>query len=73
MKVVNRYESTIAEFFGHSHKDHFIAFFDATRATNVGPSGTSYKNLNPGFRLYEVDGIYASSSYAVLNHHSYTD
>lgn len=77
-KIVNRYESTIAgHFFGHTHSDEFRMFYDQTntsRATSImylGPSVTTYQNLNPSFRLYEVDGEYTGSSYYALDHSTY--
>lgn len=65
-----RYESTItAQFFGHTHKDEFEVFYDRSgpkpRATNiayVGPSVTTYDGVNPGYRIYTVDGNYPGSS-----------
>jgi len=77
-KIVNRYEGTIAgQFFGHSHKDYFEIFYDEsnhTRATNiayVGPSVTTYSYINPGYRIYTVDGNYKNSSRVVLDHETY--
>lgn len=28
----------------------------------IGPSVTTYQQLNPGYRIYEVDGDYVNSS-----------
>jgi sphingomyelin phosphodiesterase len=76
--IVNRYEDTIVgQFFGHSHSDYFQVFYDLnniTRATNVlyiAPSVTTYSYLNPGYRIYTVDGAYDNSSYRVIDHESY--
>lgn len=57
------YESTItAQFFGHTHYDEFQMFYDTSdlgRALSiayVGPSVSPYYDLNPGYRIYYVDG-----------------
>lgn len=78
-KIINRYESTVtAQFFGHTHKDEFEVFYDKSgvnpRATNIayiGPSVTTYDGVNPGYRIYTVDGNYPESSRVVLDHESY--
>lgn len=58
-----RYESTItAQFFGHTHYDEFELFYDMKElgrpisVAYVGPSVTPYFDLNPGYRIYYVDG-----------------
>lgn len=58
-----RYESTItAQFFGHTHYDEFQLFYDiadlgrALSIAYIGPSVTPYSELNPGYRIYYVDG-----------------
>lgn len=69
-----RYEATITgQFFGHTHNDEFEVFYDKTgsvpRATNVayiGPSVTTYDGVNPGYRIYTVDGNYPKSSFVRL-------
>ena len=77
-KIVNRYESVIAgQFFGHTHKDEFEIFYDAdnvTRATSLAylaGSVTTFGFLNPGYRIYTVDGFYPNTSYEVLDHETY--
>ncbi|XP_059502883.1 sphingomyelin phosphodiesterase isoform X1 [Stegostoma tigrinum] len=77
-RIVNRYEGTIAaQFFGHTHVDEFEVFYDEetlSRAVSVAfiaPSVTTYINLNPGFRVYRIDGNYPESSHAVLDHETY--
>ncbi len=32
----------------------------------IGPSLTTYQNLNPGYRLYSVDGNYDKSTYVSI-------
>ncbi|KAB7497963.1 Sphingomyelin phosphodiesterase [Armadillidium nasatum] len=67
--IINRFETTIsAQFFGHTHYDEFELFYDeyrSRRAINVayiGPSVTSYYGLNPGYRIYTVEGDYEGSN-----------
>ena len=67
--MLRRYESTItAQFFGHTHFDELELFYpqeDPYRAASiayVGPSVTPYFNLNPGYRIYYVDGDYPTST-----------
>uniref|UniRef100_A0A3B3ZYD7 Sphingomyelin phosphodiesterase n=1 Tax=Periophthalmus magnuspinnatus TaxID=409849 RepID=A0A3B3ZYD7_9GOBI len=76
--IVNRYEGTIAgQFFGHTHTDEFQMFYDEETLTRplsvafVAPSVTTYVNLNPGYRVYVVDGNYSNSSRMVLDHETY--
>lgn len=55
-----------AQFFGHTHYDEFEIFYDndvnasePMRPTNVayiGPSLTAFGNVNPGFRIYTING-----------------
>ncbi|XP_019728770.1 sphingomyelin phosphodiesterase [Hippocampus comes] len=76
--IVNRYESTITgQFFGHTHFDEFQMFYDGETVTRplgvafISPSVTTYINLNPGYRVYYVDGNYHGSSRLVLDHETY--
>jgi sphingomyelin phosphodiesterase len=58
-----------AQFFGHTHNDEFIVFYDhetKSRPTNIGfvtPSVTTYTGMNPAFSIYTVDGPGEESSY----------
>ncbi|XP_042894288.1 sphingomyelin phosphodiesterase-like isoform X2 [Penaeus japonicus] len=77
-RIVHRYESTIAGlFYGHTHKDHYMMFYDpeeSERAYHVGyvaQSQTPYHKLNPGYKVYTVDGHYEGSSYRVLDHENW--
>ncbi|KAL3856819.1 hypothetical protein ACJMK2_011534 [Sinanodonta woodiana] len=77
-KIMNRYESTITgQFFGHSHADLFEVMYDDvnfTRPTGVvyiPGSVTTYTDLNPGYRIYEIDGNYTESSWQVLDFTNY--
>ncbi|XP_051902802.1 sphingomyelin phosphodiesterase [Hippocampus zosterae] len=76
--IVNRYESTITgQFFGHTHFDEFQIFYDGETVTRplgvafISPSVTTYINLNPGYRVYYVDGNYQGSSRLVLDHETF--
>ncbi|XP_077403403.1 sphingomyelin phosphodiesterase [Vanacampus margaritifer] len=76
--IVNRYENTITgQFFGHTHYDEFQMFYDGETLTRplgvafISPSVTTYINLNPGYRVYYVDGNYQGSSRLVLDHETY--
>lgn len=76
--IVNRYESTIAaQFFGHTHVDEFELFYDEETLSRpvsvafIAPSVTTYINLNPGYRIYEIDGNYSTSSHMVLDHETH--
>ena len=49
-------------------------FYDSnniTRATNIaylGPSVTTFSYMNPGYRIYTVDGLYQNTTWRVLDH-----
>lgn len=78
-RIINRYESIIAaQFFGHTHTDRFEIYYDMytgfKRPLSVGytaPSLTTYTNLNPGYRVYEIDGFYNGSTWTVLDHSTF--
>ncbi|MED6269881.1 hypothetical protein CHARACLAT_004141 [Characodon lateralis] len=76
--IINRYESTVTgQFFGHTHMDEFQMFYDEETRTRplgvafIAPSVTTYVNLNPGYRIYYVDGNYKNSTRLVLDHETY--
>ncbi|KAF9090743.1 hypothetical protein BGX23_005764 [Mortierella sp. AD031] len=64
-QAVQRYSPhVIAEqFFGHTHYDEFALSYapgaktaqNAISTSWIGPSATTYTDLNPGFRVYKVD------------------
>ena len=65
-----RYEGSIAGiFYGHTHKDHFQVFFDPedpekpTKVGFVAQSQTMYTDMNPGYKVYTVDGGRENSTY----------
>ncbi|ERL84609.1 hypothetical protein D910_02037 [Dendroctonus ponderosae] len=77
--IISRYESTIiSQFFGHTHYDEFEVFYDHTdlaRPINVayvGPSVSPYYDLNPGYRIYYVDGDHDKTTRAVVDHETWT-
>lgn len=78
-RIVGRYESTIiAQFYGHTHADEFQMFYDPddlSRPVNIaylGPSVTTFENHNPAYRIYYIDGDYADSTGAVLDHETWS-
>ncbi|CAF4526826.1 unnamed protein product, partial [Rotaria magnacalcarata] len=36
----------------------------------IGPSLTTYSYLNPGYRVYRIDGDYQGSSFWALDYHT---
>ena len=65
-----RYESTVvAQFFGHTHFDHLEIFYDtetfqrALSVAYIAPSVTTYDHLNPGYRVFTVEGPHPNSSW----------
>ncbi|KAH3885331.1 sphingomyelin phosphodiesterase-like [Dreissena polymorpha] len=77
-KIVNRYESTIVgQFFGHTHAMGYEVMYD--EETLLRPLGivympgsiTTYSSLNPGFRIYQIDGNYTGSSWQVQDYTNY--
>ncbi|XP_026472938.1 sphingomyelin phosphodiesterase-like [Ctenocephalides felis] len=77
-KIIARYEHTItAQFFGHTHFDEFEVFYDpkdlsrAVSVAYVGPSVSPYYDLNPGYRIYYVDGDHDDTTRTVVDHESW--
>ncbi|KAK3926133.1 Sphingomyelin phosphodiesterase [Frankliniella fusca] len=77
-RIINRYESTIVSlFFGHTHYDEFELFYDtedlgrAVSIAYIGPSVTPYYDLNPGYRIYYVDGDHKDTTRAVVDHETW--
>ena len=68
-----RFESTVrAQFFGHTHNDQFLVFYDAetqSRPLNLGfitPSVTTYTALNPSYTFYTIDGPGDQASFVCI-------
>lgn len=63
-EIIIRFEAIImAQFYGHTHNDETTIFFDNSEtpprpvnSLNVGVSTTAYTNINPGYKVYHVDG-----------------
>ncbi|XP_004207961.1 sphingomyelin phosphodiesterase isoform X1 [Hydra vulgaris] len=77
-RIINRYHEIIkAQFFGHTHHDEFIIFYDMKTYTvpiniaYIAPSVTTYNDLNPGYRVYHIDGTNSNSSWHVVDHQTY--
>lgn len=68
-QIIARYNATIAgQFSGHTHRDEYSSFInpaindtslasvnDVIGNIYIGPSVTTYTNLNPGYRIYKID------------------
>ncbi|XP_067935933.1 sphingomyelin phosphodiesterase-like [Watersipora subatra] len=73
-KIIVRYSNTIAGYFlAHTHQDEFELFYDPSSKQPVAigylsPSVTTFIGLNPGYRIYTVDGFYDNSTWGVLDH-----
>ena len=69
---VNLIANFVVQFHGHTHNDEFKVFYDIetnTRPINVAyvsPSVTSWKNMNPAYRIFTMDGDYDGSSHVSL-------
>ncbi|CAJ0583928.1 unnamed protein product, partial [Mesorhabditis spiculigera] len=78
-KIVNRFENTIAaQFFGHTHNDHFEVFYEdfnpkgrPTHFNFIAGSLTTYDFMNPSYRIYTIDGAYTGSTYTVIDAETY--
>ncbi|TKR96369.1 hypothetical protein L596_010399 [Steinernema carpocapsae] len=79
-RVMNRFKNIItAQFFGHVHTDSFTVFYEdmndpKSKPTGVlyqAPSVTTYENLNPGYRIYKIEGDFEGSQYRVLDFNNY--
>lgn len=57
-----------AQFFGHTHTDEFEIFYDMKDNSRpfgigyLGPSATTFTYMNPGYRVYYVDGDYEGTT-----------
>ena len=73
-KIINRFQSTVtAQFHGHTHDDWFIVYHNETGHPSttafVAPSGTSFTNRNPEYRLYSVAADQQLPSYGFISDH----
>ena len=69
-KLVDRFEGTIAaQFHGHTHNDEFKIFYDLETNNRplsvayVSPSVATWRNMNPAYRIFTIDGEYEGSSH----------
>ena len=80
LKVPGRFsfsfEATLAgQFYGHTHKDEFKIFYDSedsSRAINVawiGSSLSTYGDVNPGYKVYILDGEREGSTFVTKLRH----
>jgi len=77
-RIINRFYKTITgQFFGHTHHDEFRLFYDMETFTKpisiayVAPSVTTYHELNPGYRIYSIDGQQGNKTWHVVDHDTY--
>ena len=86
-RIINRFESTVSgQFFGHTHLDEFEIFYNENNNENksancrvirpfavayIAPCLTSYGYINPGYRIYQIQGETNQSTYQVLDHETY--
>lgn len=77
-KIVQRFEYTItAQFFGHTHYDEFKVSYDLDDVTHpvgvsyISPSVTPWSSLNPGYRIYYVDGDHDTTTRQVIDHETW--
>ncbi|KAI8148608.1 Metallo-dependent phosphatase-like protein [Fennellomyces sp. T-0311] len=63
-QIVERYSPHViaGQFYGHTHKDEYQVFYNGEQTAEnaiamayVAPSITPFSNVNPGFRMYQVD------------------
>ena len=63
-------------FFGHTHYDHYELFFDPNNASRVfdiayiAQSQTTFYEINPGYKIYEVEGDFEGSRYVCFKKNS---
>lgn len=62
-RILSRYEKTVtAQFYGHTHTDEIEVYYDYDDSTRpigvayVAPGVTTHVYMNPGYRVYSVDG-----------------
>ena len=84
-KIVNRFEGIIkGQFYGHTHEDDFKIFFEGPASENstaprptsslyIGASATTYTDLNPGYKVYHVDGAggTVNKTWEILDHETF--
>ena len=76
IRIVKRFSSIIlGQFYGHTHYDEFSLLYnnhsEAISVAYTAPSLTPHDGLNPGYRIYHVDGKRQDSSHVLLDHETY--
>ncbi|CAG7722469.1 unnamed protein product [Allacma fusca] len=77
--IITRYHLTVTgQFFGHTHFDEFALYYhptnksEATNGVFLGASLTPHTNLNPGYKIYSVDGARGEeSTYKIIDHETW--
>ncbi|XP_025016767.1 sphingomyelin phosphodiesterase-like [Tetranychus urticae] len=70
--IIDRFRETISsQFYGHTHRDEFRVYYSPINNlpignAYIGPSITSFKGNNPGYRIYQT-----TSQGMVINHDTY--
>ena len=64
-RILDRFRNTLVNhFYGHTHRDEFFIVYDAEFKYDpvsvgfIAPSVTTWKYLNPSYRIYTIDGPY---------------
>jgi sphingomyelin phosphodiesterase len=78
-EIVNRYKNIVkAQFYGHTHFDEFKLYYniynrsEAINPAWVGASLTPFTDLNPGYKIFTVDGARGKdSTWNVLEHETW--
>ncbi|XP_015791561.1 sphingomyelin phosphodiesterase [Tetranychus urticae] len=83
-RIINRFESTIAaQFFGHTHQDEFVLFYDEEDNTGpfssfrptsigyIGPSVTTFGGVNPSYRIYSMATNETNWPFTIVDHATY--
>ncbi|ODM96222.1 Sphingomyelin phosphodiesterase [Orchesella cincta] len=77
--IINRYSSIVkAQFYGHTHFDEFRLYYhnynrsQAISPVWIGASLTPYTNLNPGYKIFTIDGARgAESTWNIIDHETW--
>ncbi|XP_076814916.1 sphingomyelin phosphodiesterase-like [Clavelina lepadiformis] len=72
--IIMRYRHIVrGQFFGHTHKDELEILYtnsslsEPVSVAYIAPSITTFSDLNPGYRVYEMDG----EQWNILDHQTY--
>ncbi|CAG0890356.1 unnamed protein product [Cyprideis torosa] len=77
-RIISRYENVVEGiFFGHTHNDEYHVYYDVDDPSRpvatayIGPSVTPYSRLNPGYRIYYVDGAREGATWGIVDHETW--